>query len=116
MDWDAMHDLGPQEIPRDHYLLATLRPSLQVQSSSLSGNGDEAESSPSVQVIVLACGIGPAINDRHASYDVVEEAATGIAQRFCGPATANSSSGDADLAAVFAATQQRMRHAPLALS
>jgi len=112
MDWDAMHDLGPQEIPRDHYLLATLRPSLQVQSSSLSGNGDEAESSPSVQVIVLACGIGPAINDRHASYDVVEEAATGIAQRFCGPATANSSSGDADLAAVFAATQQRMRQMP----
>lgn len=108
MDWDAMHDLGSQDIPRDHYLLGTLRPPLRLQSSSLGSYKSEAEPASPVQVILLACGLGPAIDQRHPSYDAVEQAAHVIAQQFHGLPQGQA----INLAEVFAATQQRMRQLP----
>lgn len=108
MDWDAMHDLGSQDIPRDHYLLGTLRPALRLQTSSVGSYESDTEPSSPAQVILLACGLGPVIEHRHPSYDAVEQAAQNISQQFHG-LTADQG---VDLGAVFAATQQRMRQLP----
>lgn len=111
MDWDAMHDLGPQEIARDHYMLGTLRSPIRVQCTNLSASDFAAatgETSSPAQVVVLASGLGPAVDERHASYDAVEEAVQAIVQQF----HQLPEGGDVDLASIFAAAQQRVRRLP----